>query len=667
MGADRGELRVTAVLEEVDGLRRGEQRADPAAGGARERVVAAVVRGAAGETVVRRAAGLAARLGGADLVAVHIVGSRGLSDASSSALAAQRALVESLGGTYHSVIGDDVPSALLDFARAQNATQLVIGTDLRARFGSVLSGGEIGATVLRGAGEIDVQLVPYDRSVADRRLPPVGGGLSRRRRLAGFAAALVLPAALVVLSFTSHGVLDLSEVMLVLLAVVAVALIGGLWPALSAAVVGSLLLNYFFTPPLYTLAVAELDDLVALAVFVAVAVMVSSVVDLAARRSRQAARASAEAEMLWVLAKSVLRGEQAVPALLERVRDAFSLRSATLLRRPGTGDGWEVVDSTGPGPGGTLQDGEVEVPVLEDVRLVLRGRPLPPEDRRVLAAFATHLAAALDRGRLARAAAEVEPIAAADRMRTALLAAVSHDLRTPIAAAKAAVTSLRSTDVAWDAQDREELLATAEQSLDRLTRLVDNLLDLSRLQAGVLSVFPRPVGLDEILPAALRESGAEAAVEAAGLDGLPPVLADPVLLERVVVNLLANAARYSPAGKPVVLDGRVLDGWVEFRVIDRGPGIPTQDQQRVFQPFQRLGDRTAGSGIGLGLALSRGLTEAMTGSLRMEDTPGGGLTMVLSLPAAPPSTGAAPPSTGAAPPSTGAAAADGFRPDATPQ
>jgi two-component system sensor histidine kinase KdpD len=343
-----------------------------------------------------------------------------------------------------------------------------------------------------------------------------------------------------------------------------------------------------------------------------------------------------------MLAESVLRGEQAVPALLDRVREAFSVRSAALLRRTGTGDGWEVVDSTGADPGGAPQDGEVEVPVLDDIQLVLRGRSLPPEDRRVLAAFATHLAAALDRGRLVRAAAEIEPIAAADRMRTALLAAVSHDLRTPIAAAKAAVTSLRSTDVTWQAEDRDDLLATAEESLDRLTRLVDNLLDLSRLQAGVLSVFPRPVGLEEILPTALRESGAEPAVEVTGLDGLPPVLADPVLLERVVVNLLANAGRYSPTGEPVVLSGRVLGGRVEVRVVDRGPGIPAQDQQRVFQPFQRLGDRTAGSGIGLGLALSRGLTEAMAGTLRMEQTPGGGLTMVVSLPAAAGSSGAAP-------------------------
>ncbi|HZB48503.1 MAG TPA: histidine kinase, partial [Mycobacteriales bacterium] len=225
MGADSGELWMRAVPAEADRLRRGEQRAGTGAGGARERVVAAMAGGAAGQTVVRRAAQVAARLGGADLLAVHVVGSHGITDASAPVVAAQRALVESLGGTYHSVVGDDVAAAVLAFARAQNATQLVIGVGRQSRQGSGLSGPGVGATVLGGAGGIDVQVVPYDRTVAGRRLPPIGGGLSRRRRLAGFAVALVLPAALAVLSFTSHGVLDLSEVMLVLLAVVAVALI----------------------------------------------------------------------------------------------------------------------------------------------------------------------------------------------------------------------------------------------------------------------------------------------------------------------------------------------------------------------------------------------------------------------------------------------------------
>jgi two-component system sensor histidine kinase KdpD len=221
-------------------------------------------------------------------------------------------------------------------------------------------------------------------------------------------------------------------------------------------------------------------------------------------------------------------------------------------------------------------------------------------------------------------------------MRTALLAAVSHDLRTPLASAKAAVTSLRSPDIQWTDEDRDELLATADESLDRLAHLVDNLLDMSRLQAGALAVFPRPAGLEEIVARALDDMGAEGRQVMAEIpDSLPEVRVDPAILERVIVNLTTNAVRYSPPGQPPLLTASALGDHVELRVADRGPGIPEPDRDRVFVPFQRLGDTDNTSGVGLGLALSRGLTEAMGGTLEPEETPGGGLTMVLSLPAAP--------------------------------
>jgi two-component system, OmpR family, sensor histidine kinase KdpD len=221
-------------------------------------------------------------------------------------------------------------------------------------------------------------------------------------------------------------------------------------------------------------------------------------------------------------------------------------------------------------------------------------------------------------------------------MRTALLAAVSHDLRTPLASAKAAVTSLRSADVKWGKEDREELLETADESLDRLTHLVDNLLDMSRLQAGALSVFPRPAGLEEIVARALDDLGAPGhAVTPDIPDDLPEIRVDPAILERVIVNLTQNALRYSPQDKPPLLTASALGERVELRVVDRGPGVPKAHRDRIFVPFQRLGDTDNTTGVGLGLALSRGLTEAMGGTLEPEETPGGGMTMVLSLPAVP--------------------------------
>jgi two-component system sensor histidine kinase KdpD len=433
-----------------------------------------------------------------------------------------------------------------------------------------------------------------------------------------------------------------------LLAIVVVALVGGFLPAMVAAVGGSLLLNYYFTPPLYTFTIRETNNALALGVFVVVAALVSSVVDLAARRTRQAARAAAEAETLGTLAGSVLRGETALQALLERVREAFGLTSVTLLERTtysgegrgasahGPVDEWTVVASAGPDPCERPQDADTVVPAGDTLALGLRGRSLRAEDQRVVGAFAAQAAVILERHRLSQAAAAAVPIAEADRMRTALLAAVGHDLRTPLASAKAAVTSLRSRDIEWSARDHAELLLTADESLDRLAHLVDNLLDMSRLQAGALSLVRRPVALDEVVPLALDDLGpAGGRVVIDVPDDLPVVLADPGLLERVIANLLGNAIRYSPPGSPPQVSGSSLGERVELRVIDRGPGIPPTYLERVFAPFQRLGDTDNTTGVGLGLALSRGLTEAMGGTLTPEESPGGGLTMVVSLKAAP--------------------------------
>ncbi|MDX3240291.1 ATP-binding protein [Streptomyces sp. ME18-1-4] len=584
----------------------------------RERVVVALTGGPEGDTLIRRAARIADRSAGGDLLAVHVTRSDGLAaGASHASLARQRRLVEDLGGSYHSVVGDDVATALVEFARAEDATQLVLGTSRRGRLERFVTGRGTGETVVELSGDIDVHKVTHERAGRGTLLPSRRRTLSTARRIAGPVAGLLLPIALTFLLDldVARGRLNLtSEALLFLLAVVGVACIGGVASAVIASVTASLLLNYWFIPPIGQFTLDDPNALVALAVFVVVAAIVAAVVDRSLRLSRRSARATAEAETMSSLAGTIVRGGATIPALVERTRETFGMESVELVElvdEPPDADAATVVAA---GPGAFL---------------VLRGRTLPSSERRVLAAFAAHVGAAVERARLAEAAAEVEPVRAADRMRTALLRAVGHDLRTPLAAGWAAVASLRSSDVEFSPEDRDELLATADESMARLNRLVENLLDLSRLQAGVLTLNLRSTTLEEILPAALTDTPE---VEVGDLEEIPAVLADPPLLERVIANLLGNAARHSPAGRKVLLTASAHAGRVEVRVVDRGPGLPPGSRDRLFEPFQRLGDTDNTTGLGLGLALARGLTEAMDGTLTPEDTPGGGLTMVVSLP-----------------------------------
>ena len=604
---------------------------------ARERVVVALPGDPEGEALVRRGARIAARTG-ARLLTVHITRSDGLARAGTSVLAVQRQLVESLGGSYHQLLGDDVAGALLEFARGENATQVVVGASRHSLAYSLLNGSTT-HDVIRLSGPIDVHVVTHEHASPRRTLPRPAGALSRQRRLLALAVTAV---GLPVLTLLLAGVGDMlnlaSDLLIYLLFVLVVALVGGLAPALVAAVAASLLLNYFFTPPVGRFTIAEPNNLVALIAFVTAAVLVSAVVDLAARRAGQAARASGESQLLATLAGTALQAEQALPALLDQVREALGLQGVTLLERQG--EDWQVAAAAGTVTCRAPHDGDDALPAGDDLLLAVAGRALTGPDRRILLAVAAQAATVREQQHLAEQAAAARPAVEADRVRAALLAAVSHDLRTPLATAKATVTALRSPGVALTDNDRDQLLHAADTALDRLTTLVTDLLDLSRLQAGALAIVRRRVALEELVPSVLDRIGVPPrAVTLAVPDDLPEVDVDPILLERALANVVANAQRYAPPGRPPHITGSLLDTTdpppqVELRVIDHGPGIPAEDRERAFVPFQRLGDHDNTAGVGLGLAVARGLTEALGGTLEAEETPGGGLTMVLRLPAA---------------------------------
>ncbi|MET7974046.1 ATP-binding protein [Streptomyces mirabilis] len=598
--------------------------------GSRERIVVGLTGGPEGRTLIRRAARLAEKGAGGEVMAVYIARSDGLTSASPKELAVQRTLVEDLGGTFHHVIGEDIPVALLDFARGVNATQIVLGSSRRKTWQYVFGPG-VGATVARESGpDLDVHIVTHGEVAKGRGLPVARGArLGRSRIIWGWLVGVGGPVVLAVLLNTVD--LGLANDMLLFLTVtVAAALLGGLLPALASAAFGSLLLNYYYTPPLHRLTIADPKNIVAIAIFVGVAVSVASVVDLAARRTHQAARLRAESEILSFLAGSVLRGETSLEALLERVRETFGMESVALLERAGDVDPWTCAGSVGPQSPKRPEDADVDMPVGDHMALALSGRVLPASDRRVLAAFAAQAAVVLDRQRLQHEADQAKELAEGNRIRTALLAAVSHDLRTPLAAIKAAVSSLRSDDVAWSEEDQAELLEAIEEGADRLDHLVGNLLDMSRLQTGTVTPLIREIDLDEVVPMALGgvpEGSAELDIP----ETLPMVAVDPGLLERAVANLVENAVKYSPTDEPILVSASAMANRVEVRVVDRGPGVPDEAKDRIFAPFQRYGDAPRGAGVGLGLAVARGFAEAMGGTLNAEDTPGGGLTMVLTV------------------------------------
>jgi two-component system, OmpR family, sensor histidine kinase KdpD len=594
---------------------------------AKERIVVAVTGGAESETLIRRGARLAQRAAGSDLLAVHVIATDGLRTGDEGRLSRAQQLVAGLGGTFHSVAGEDVAAAVTDFASGANATMIVVGVSRHGRLRRLVTG-TTGDRIAGLAGAIDVHLVTHDQATRSSRSRQVLSTLSPGRQVAGWVSAVVVPA---VLAWVLHLFQDTDQLPLATLTLLAttvlVALVGGLLPALLAAVVGFLVLNWFFTPPVGTFTVAEPRNLAALFVFLAVAAGVASVVDRASRRAIEATQARTEAATMSALSRSVLTGQDTAEAIVEQLRETFGQDAVSLLKRSPTG--WSVLASSGAPCATSPDDGDTRVSVDEDHVIALCGETLRARDQRVLEAFAVQTGLVLEYRRLKAREERAAALEGAEATSTALLRAVSHDLRTPLATMRTAVDGLVSDGLSE--ADRATLVGAVGDATDQLERLIDNLLDLSRVQSGLVKPVLAPRSLDEILPIAV--SGYELGAVSLEVDeSVPFVRTDRGLLERVVANLVGNAVRVSN-GQPVRVMAHVLPATVEILVVDRGPGVPPDQRDRMFEPFQRLDDVSPG-GLGLGLAVARGLAEALDGELSAEDTPGGGLTMVLSVPRA---------------------------------
>ena len=447
---------------------------------------------------------------------------------------------------------------------------------------------------------------------------------ARRRQLVAIGLALLL---LPLVTGAMEVARDQYSLTVALLAyvvvVVGVTSVGGALVGFGCAVAAFLCATWFFTQPVHSFTVSDSDDLVALAVFLAVAAIVSILVHIERLRAAEARLSGEEAAAVAAAAVVLARAPEPVDALVGHLSRALGGRPVTL----GTVGAALDRELGVAGPITTLD-------VDEDHRLHIGGGPLAAPLHRLAVAVASQLATALEARALRLTTEEARQRAAGDAYRTALLQAVSHDLRTPLTSIKTSVSSLLSHEVAWSPEETGEFLEVIDAETDRLDRLIANLLDMSRLQAGGIHVHLIPVDPEDCVTAALTS-----------LSHLPPdrcrlvvdhpdllIEADPALLERVLANLVANAERAAPAGTTVTIRVGALDErWAAIRVIDTGPGIPARLRARAVHPFQRLGDRDPGSGIGLGLAIADGFVVAMGGRLTLDDTPGGGLTATIRI------------------------------------
>lgn len=596
----------------------------------RERIVVALSGGREGEILLRRGARIASRSSGSELLAVHVARSDGLHDASEASLDTLRRLTSQLGGTFHTVTGEDAAEAVLDFSRGVNASQILIGSSRRKGLSSALRT-SIGDAVVTGSGDIDVHVVNHP--LAKLRVRPGRiQSMSTRRIVAGFVWAVLAPSLLTSglhLVPDATGMLPLIVLLYLLLTVMA-ALLGGLGPAMFAAVFSSLTINWFFTPPLGTLTIANPQSALALVIFVVIGVSVSSVVHYAARRAVYATVARREAEALAELTQTLLASTDQLSLLLNRSLDLFGVQAAAVVSTSAPLSAPDVVLATD-GFEPSLPIAAVE-PLDEQHELLLLGPALPAQKQRLLSALAAHAAAILHRRGLQAQANAALALERDNKARTALLNAVSHDLRTPLAGIKAAIGSLRDTSVQFSEDDRRELLEAADFSADRLGTLIDNLLDMSRLEVGALVAHPRPTDLGELVPATIAATSDPDRITWKLGDKARYALADPVFIDRVLSNLLENALRHQPKPGRIHVVTSHLNDAVQVRVVDSGKGVLDGDKEAMFHYFQRFDDTSPG-GVGLGLAVARGLTEAMDGALVAEDTPGGGLTMVVTVPA----------------------------------
>lgn len=601
----------------------------------RERIVVAVPADDSAEALIRRGARITGRVAGREMYVVHVAGNDDAlrSDVPRN-LERLQALTESLGGTWRVVVGDDVATSLLEFARTVNASQLVLGLGRRR---SRLFGTSMSQHIIDECGPIDVHMVSTNVRQTRWR-PRAQAGLSTPRKVTGWLLGVVVPLVFTWMVLSSPTTEEyLGAVLLGYLTIVVFsALAGGWWPAAASVVISTLLANWFFSDPVHTFTVTRPASVLQLFLFLAIAGAVAWVVEVAERRRTEATRSLSQAVVMSELARGVVSDGDDVSALLDRLQETFGFTRVDLQRLFQERKVWRTIATTSPEGITCPWDGgknPQHVSAGDNLRLLVGGRELTPNEQVMISAHGARISALLDQEEMDAMRRATAALEAGNRMGTALLTAVSHDLRTPLSGIKAAVSALTYEGFELSAEDRASLLETIEQQSDRLEIVIGNLLDMSRLNSNIVAVQHRPLLLGDVVEAVrgeLMDNGDYVELDPESEE--VSFLGDAGLVQRIMVNTVLNARKFAPGSQVHVSAQRESD-MVEILLSDDGPGIPTDQWEKIFLPFQRLGDQSSTAGLGLGLAVSRGFAEAMGGQLTVTNTPGGGATLVLLLPA----------------------------------
>jgi two-component system sensor histidine kinase KdpD len=617
-----------------------------------ERVLVCIQGGPKATATVRHAKRLADQLR-APWTAIHVEtsGATRASAAEQDSVVAALRLAQRLGAEPVLIPGQDVADSVIDYARANNVTHLIVGKSAHAQWRQWVQG-SITQRLINRAGGINIHVIEAPAERADRTPPPVAADAKPPLNLRPYGVALLLVLAAIPVAMGLHETLGVTNVALVFLtAILIAAVLFGLGPSLLACMASILAYNFFFLPPLYTFTIADPENVVALFFFAVVAVIASNlaarvrgqalVARLRARQtddlyqfSRKLSVAITLDDLLWATAHQI--------ALMLKVRVVLLLpENETIAVRAGFPPedmlddadlaaakwSWERNHIAGRGsdtlPGGKwlfqpLRTGRGPLGVVG----IIRDEPGPlltPDQQRLLDALADQAALAIERVNLARdlhlARLQVET----DRLRSALLTSISHDLRTPLASILGSATSLRSQDAILDTPTKESLLGTIIEESDRLNRFIGNLLDMTRLESGALKPRSALNELSDVIGAALQRASKILAAHRIEVDlpaNLPLLSLDVVLFEQVLFNLLDNAAKHAPIGSLITIDASQDHDTVMLRIIDEGEGIPAGDVDKIFEKFYRAGggDRRR-AGTGLGLAICRGFVEAMDGTI----------------------------------------------------